>query len=630
MKTIFLTVFFGILFSTAQTLLPIPVYDYGMNCDNTYRDRTGEPTTYPSPAQGLEPEKTQLWFTGEYQIFFDKFPEAANPEVGINLKNFLALTIETVSFPFAPDFNDYPNTPDTRRYCVVLNPESSHHFSDNVTNDLLGYGSNLCINFWGNLPTTPYNLQTILGPNKRWEQISHNNISGDSVWTYPVYLKFSQKVQQHLGSTLGFCNGAHDNKTRGPFVNAWSVLLSRNLALNAASPGARFYDEPMVPRVVFPHSVLKHTFWYIDNNDSGLLKSFSFIVDWTRGIFRSYPFVLCGETSKQETHDISLDAWLAFDDSLPSYSCSKIGYVANFNTRFAHGGGTSNTYTYPSQDNADVVQFKLGGNARNIPTGYSGAGNTLQPYTSTPCYHTYFIDKSIDLTKINPIEKVIYNPSEVTIKNGVNLVFPSCYTFRTVRSTYPKTADSTNLNPNNANGWNSIHNGGPYQDLREIPIPTDLSPTSDPNDASVYIIENGATVVLQDGVTLYDCTFKVKPGGNILNYDSKDVAGRFKIQWLDGSDAVTQQYVVHKGRVQKEEIHLNNLIIDADVIFEAKRIYAGDITAVTLNPTGKRKVIFKAEQEANLKQIHIKPNHPHAQYELFFGNSCGKNTSVNY
>ena len=629
MKTIFLTVFFGILFSTAQSLLPVPVYDYGMNCDNIYRDRTGEPVIYPSASGNnprLEPmEPNDLQFTGEYQIFLQK--------MGIYDTTFIvALTIEAVSFPFVPDFGNITFIPGSSpRNCLVLDTESTD-LDTSVIYDAVHSSDLPCINFYNNIPT-PFKAK--ISPNKRWNEVDYTHSSISYTFNLPVYLKFSQKIRDRvIGGSQ--CHGRENPSLAG--VNAWSFLASKFFAdsrLSTAThpytvgsaPGQIYLD----PRIIFPHTVLKHTFWVINDNTGDTL-SYSYVVDWTRGIFRTYPFTLCGSTSSEAEHDISMDAWLA-DRVIPrDTTCSAIGYVTNAGTV-----PDPLEYLYPPKTNSNVVKFELNGAdiGIKIPLGYKQDNTTstsLIPIVppAQQCTMQYFIDKSIDLTKINPIEKVVYNPSEVTIKNGVNLVFPSCYTFRTVRSTYPKTADSTNLNPNNPNGWNSIHNGGPYQDLREIPIPTDLSPTSDPNDASVYIIENGATVVLQDGVTLYDCTFKVKPGGNILNYDSKDVAGRFKIQWLDGSDAITQQYIVHKGRVQKEEIHLNNLIIDADVIFEAKRIYAGDITAVTLNPTGKRKVVFKAEQEANLKQIHVKPNHPHAQYELFFGNSCGKNTSVNY
>jgi beta-galactosidase GanA len=186
------------------------------------------------------------------------------------------------------------------------------------------------------------------------------------------------------------------------------------------------------------------------------------------------------------------------------------------------------------------------------------------------------------------------------------------------------------LDPNNPNGWNTIHNGGPYHDLREIPIPTDLGSATDPSDSSVYIIENGASITLQDGVTVYDCTFKVKPGGSIINYDSKEVAGRFKIQWLDGSNNVVSTFTLHRGRVQKQLIELNNLTIDADVIFEADIIRAGDNVGVYVTPAGNRVVTFKGVNEVKLgANFQAKPR-GNGTFYSYTGNRCNRNTSAKY
>ncbi|MCS7028404.1 MAG: hypothetical protein NZ519_06515 [Bacteroidia bacterium] len=580
-KNIFFIVVIS-LYTRVFAQIPAVIYDYGMNCDNLYQNRVGSPilTSANQNSPYLLPSEDGSYFDGEYQMV---------DLLGSSIDRVKYITIEAVSFPFIPDFAELGHT--SSRVCTVLDLNSTA-FSDSVTNDMSGpYG--LSKNFYQSMPS-------FIPPQRRLEYISYDYLGNSYTWNYPVYTRFSQIRSDGFPGTG---SGAFH------YHNAQSMLLSKYFSSGYASPSVPVFGR----RIYYPHTVLKHTLWDMYGN------KVSFIIDHTRGILSSYPFTNCGSASDASQHDLSL-----FVEHNNDSTCSKVGYATDFFNQYI---GSIN---YPPiNTDHEVIRFTIRGNNFDYPAGYTNNGlGQLITIASTPCYHRYFIDKSIDLTKINPTEKVIYHPSEVTVKSGVTLHFPSCYTFRTVRSTYPKSADMANLNPANPNGWNSIHNGGPYHDLREIPIPTDLSPTSDPNDASVYIIENGASVILMDGVTVYDCTFKVKPGGFIGNYDSKDVAGRFKIQWLDGSGNVINQFIMNRGRVQKEEIHLNNLIIDADVIFDAKRIYAGDVAAITLNPTGKRKVIFKAAEKADLKQINIKPNHPHAQYQLFFGNYCGKSTSA--
>ncbi|MBL0054547.1 MAG: hypothetical protein IPP29_25230 [Bacteroidetes bacterium] len=76
--------------------------------------------------------------------------------------------------------------------------------------------------------------------------------------------------------------------------------------------------------------------------------------------------------------------------------------------------------------------------------------------------HTYHIDQNIDLTIINPSEQTIYNPSEVDV-TASDLHFPSYYTFKTIRGVYPSIANVTADN-------NDPQTGGPYTDLRDVPV----------------------------------------------------------------------------------------------------------------------------------------------------------------
>jgi len=495
----------------AFTQVPAVLYDYGMNCENLYRYRSGESFPVVSWGQGSNGTNSVITnFNGEYQIF--------------DAGDYSYITIEAVSFPFMPDFSELGHTP--QRNCVVLDL-NSNAFSDNVINDMAGpYG--LSENLYTYMPS-------YIPPQMRMEYISYTYGSNSYTWNTPVYTRISQKQGSYNFGTCSITSGR----------NAASTLISNFFGGNHTSPSIPVNTQ----RVILPHTVLKHTFW--DNTGN----SYSFIIDHTRGILRSYPFVNCGVPTG--INPITYDLTLTHNAPASQEGCSYVGYAA-------HIYGDSTNYIYPTGTGTDdnVISFSIhgidGASGNAYPAGYQVGTSTLQTIASNPCYHKYYIDKSIDLTKINPIEKVIYNPSEAIVKNGVSLLFPSCYIFRTVRSTYPKSSDMAMFDPNNPNGWNTIHNGGPYHDLREIPIPTDLGSATDPSDSSVYIIENGASITLQDGVTVYDCTFKVKPGGSIINYDSKEVAGRFKIQWLDGSNNVVSTFTLHRGRVQKQLIELNN------------------------------------------------------------------------
>jgi hypothetical protein len=62
-------------------------------------------------------------------------------------------------------------------------------------------------------------------------------------------------------------------------------------------------------RIVFPHTVLKHTF-YIHcngNSDSPIIDEFSFIVDHTRGRMRYYPFRPDNGHSAEGEHDVTIN-----------------------------------------------------------------------------------------------------------------------------------------------------------------------------------------------------------------------------------------------------------------------------------------------------------------------------------
>jgi hypothetical protein len=122
------------------------------------------------------------------------------------------------------------------------------------------------------------------------------------------------------------------------------------------------------------------------------------------------------------------------------------------------------------------------------------------------------------LSIINPTEKVIYNPSEVFITSGAdNLIFPTEYTFKTIRATYPFEFEVT--------AENITDNGGPYSDLKDVPVTTDLYvdyhdtynyPTNDHNYASIYHLESGSKVTVEPCVKFFDCSFDLQTGSEMF------------------------------------------------------------------------------------------------------------------
>lgn len=80
-------------------------------------------------------------------------------------------------------------------------------------------------------------------------------------------------------------------------------------------------------------------------------------------------------------------------------------------------------------------------------------------------------DGVIHLDIINQNEKVIFNPSEVTInpdgwdpsnnKPAIEVIFPENYTFKTILGRYPSKQEVIDAN-------NDPQNGGPYSDLRNL------------------------------------------------------------------------------------------------------------------------------------------------------------------
>jgi hypothetical protein len=243
---------------------------------------------------------------------------------------------------------------------------------------------------------------------------------------------------------------------------------------------------PLGDRYILPHTVLKHTVRLhcgTDINDP-VISSFTFYYDLTRGRLRWYPFTPDNLNSNAQEHDLMIrpilhirpnwpgsginnvetrydDAgnsdWYANGtiayypcDEIPVGACNHIksdfplGFCNSTLPVFAFEDQSKNRifdYVYPAPYTlTSAIIFgpgradELAGYSfQNNQFEYRGAGPNLGHQTLK---HQYFIDQNLDLTILNPDERVIYNPSEVHI-TASDLVFPSYYTFKTVRGVYP-------------------------------------------------------------------------------------------------------------------------------------------------------------------------------------------------
>jgi hypothetical protein len=202
--------------------------------------------------------------------------------------------------------------------------------------------------------------------------------------------------------------------------------------------------------------------------------------------------------------------------------CNHAGFtpVQNQNTQWYDGGikhvqpnpYTLLTGTFPKNEHGALFAGMESDNGSLAKIGYQNAW-------SFPV-HAYIIDNSINLSDINFTEKKIYNPSEVDI-TASDLRFPANYTFLTARGVYAYVDDylaQTNMPENDFAFYNN--------DYRQFPIETDLrydgtNPDylphqSDPRYASIYRLLNGSKLTVEPCVHIYDCTFDLKPGSEMV------------------------------------------------------------------------------------------------------------------
>lgn len=312
-------------------------------------------------------------------------------------------------------------------------------------------------------------------------------------------------------------------------------------------------------RKALPHTVLIHTINIHCGNSKNdpIVQKFEFIYDNTRGRMKEYPFKNdnIATSSPANLYDQVFFPRLLLNDYWEYYSQSNhpgdiilpagtIAYHPYDDIVNNYGGCTQANATLPPNNSFGSFIYPYSGSLLSAPlrqwrgdvlAGYQDAGgNILNKIDGLE--HNYFIDigyPNLDLNIINPSEKIIYNPSEVDVSAPVSqypegVVFPADYTFKTIRGVYPSESEVTAA-ANDAG--NIAANGGAYADLRDVPVPTDLSPTSDPADASVYNIKQGSMITVEPCVKIFDATFNIESGAAMVFEDWPQTYGthRFNI-----------------------------------------------------------------------------------------------------
>ncbi len=418
-------------------------------------------------------------YSGEYQILLNnKFPWLQF----IN-GNSISVTyqMEVVSFPFtvpcALTVSGCPNNP--------INPPSQR--------DLF-------------MPTDPYDPN-----NRQWGQISN---------MLPDFLP------------LDWSNVGSNRQTliSDAFVNNHPYISTTNAKL-------------------LPHTIIKHTInaycFGATPSPTTLLSTVSWCYDNTRGRMRYYPFCINNCIAYSTAWDIcflpsiitdhnnfnpynyNLNNQLFVDGIINYFLYSEIPNPSNCTNmgtalpapidNFRSTQSTFN-FIYPppySLLSAPALN-STGTGLAGYETSFNATTNSLSGYQQH-----YFIDTDFELRDINPIDKLIFNPSDATITTN-DLHFPSGYTFKTIRGVYPSV-----IAPNDEVGFsNTVENGGPFTDPRDVPVVTDLrcEDPSFPHDpaiiadakyASLYRLVSGSKLTIEPCVTVFDAAFLLGAGSTL-------------------------------------------------------------------------------------------------------------------
>jgi hypothetical protein len=354
-------------------------------------------------------------------------------------------------------------------------------------------------------------------------------------------------------------------------------------------------STPNIQSYILPHTILKHTVYIHCNSSftSPVIDSIIWVYDHTRGRMRYYPFKDSNQPGgNPKMYDVVFipqiisktlaDHYYNETENASWYDGGTINYYP-FDNQTGPSICPSNSTYFPSQNWEEFRFYDSGTNTYVNNYGYTapyalqacflrnGNGTTLAGYRilpgNNPDYieieagmtgirHNYCIDRSIDLSILNPDEKVIYNPSEVIIDPDagnpslnnppIEIVFPSGYTFKTILGRYPSLQQVEDAKNDPQNGWVYL------TDERLVPVPVnaaDLPPApgttqfdypevmwDDPGTPvtdnfyhderyGYYYLMDKSTIRVEPCVKIYDARFEVNQGATLIFEDYSQLLG---------------------------------------------------------------------------------------------------------
>gem|GEM_PF-6285028 len=341
-----------------------------------------------------------------------------------------------------------------------------------------------------------------------------------------------------------------------------------------------FYSETMNPsgeRDFLPHTILKMGLYAYCSEQMGYVDSTFFYIDLTRNRMNYYPFINInfdtGGTKSHLNYDVTVQSrmnWTS-DYSEGSNNLGTINYwplntdlndYCEYNTYLPEPFDSSanpDNYIHPSP--YSLATWDMLNHSGSIPAGYVKEEDSLVYQGGIK--HTYIVDTFIDLTTINSSDRTIFNPSE-TIIEADSMVFPSGYTFRTVRGLYPSKEEIDNSPI-------CEDEDDPYKKL----VPTDL-------DTSKYNIEG--TLYIQPCTYIYDAKFIVDTGGK-LYYTPDYTYGNFTIE-DNGGQIIEEEsettYCNNCGCVKEYYGDgIGNIAIDSSQTWTGDKVINGVVTVKT-------------------------------------------------
>ncbi|MCD4696576.1 MAG: T9SS type A sorting domain-containing protein [Bacteroidales bacterium] len=446
------------------------------------------------------------YYDGEYQIELKRFLWRDILEFHITDYYAMSYQFECVSFPFVPD-------------CFNINATSSGCVGSSE-----GEGSE---------PLTNDRAFHVLS-DEYFGDINNSNTGNGTGWIHPttnryVY-SFTEPLEFYTQQTL----------PHYPKISKKTRLVSHAYAGDESPITLNDY-------VVLPHTVLRVTLNIHDGEtiEDPILVTLSWLYDNTRGRMKSYPFIDDnGGTNEKEKYDVVFRPYFIYDgypnNSAHTYATTtNVGWFTGAHPPSINPLGSINYYhqtdvpnqhpyyptnppttdPFPYFDEFGFIYFYpapfslLSPSLRNSnfsayagfdEDGLHGSGLAVEDGIE----HTYTINEPIDLTLINPSEKIIYNPSKVKI--DCDLTFPACYKFLTVHGKYPDKA------------WVMYNNLGLLSDLRDVLTPSDQQE----EQLSEYEIPNGSILSIEPGVTIMDAKFT---GSGTIRYNPYRVNGNFQI-----------------------------------------------------------------------------------------------------